>query len=192
MRRGLYVGRFQLFHNGHIGVIKYIDSQQDIDEIIIGIGSSQYDNLNKSPAEAWSRNPFTFEERKEMIKKSLEGIVSKPYSIVAVPDLHNYPLWLQRLEENLPKFQKVFTSVEYEWKYFLSRGYEVSNLPKIPDISGTMIRAMLNNGEDISSYVPPGTQQVLERIAGAERVRQLYEKDLSDVLNGKPISPNCS
>jgi nicotinamide mononucleotide adenylyltransferase len=127
-----------------------------------------------------------------MINKSLEGIVSKPYHIFAIPDLHNYPLWLQRLEENLPGFQKVFTSVEYEWEYFISRGYEVSDLPMIPDISGTMLRAMLNNREDITSFIPSGTQQVLERIGGAERVRQLYEKDLSEVIDGKLISLDCS
>ncbi|HJJ33958.1 MAG TPA: adenylyltransferase/cytidyltransferase family protein, partial [Methanocorpusculum sp.] len=37
--RGLYIGRFQPFHNGHKAVAEYI--AEEADELIVGIGSPQ-------------------------------------------------------------------------------------------------------------------------------------------------------
>jgi len=54
----LFIGRFQPFHSGHLDAIKQISEE----EIIIGIGSSQYSKTEE--------NPYSFEERKKMIKKS--------------------------------------------------------------------------------------------------------------------------
>ncbi len=41
MKRALYIGRFQLFHKGHLDVIKFIDAATDIDEIVLAVGSLQ-------------------------------------------------------------------------------------------------------------------------------------------------------
>ena len=38
-KRGLLIGRMQPVHNGHIEIIKQI--LEEVDEIIIGIGSAQ-------------------------------------------------------------------------------------------------------------------------------------------------------
>ncbi len=57
MIRGLYIGRFQPYHNGHDKMMSIISS--NVDEVIIGIGSSQ---------ESYTLyNPFTYEERLRMI-----------------------------------------------------------------------------------------------------------------------------
>jgi nicotinamide-nucleotide adenylyltransferase len=183
MRRGLYVGRFQIFHNCHLEVIKYIDSHDDIDEILIGIGSSQYSHLNKSPAESWSRNPFSFEERREMVERSLEGVIKKPYRIYPVPDLHNYTRWFESLRQILPEFMRMYTLNPEEQAYFQQRGYEAPAIPEIIGPSSTTIRDMLVRGEDISAYVPNGTLEVLMKIGGKSRINETYEKDLLDILS---------
>ena len=54
---GLLIGRFQPFHFGHLEAIHFGLSK--VDTLFIGIGSS-----NKSHQE---RNPFTADERKEMM-----------------------------------------------------------------------------------------------------------------------------
>ncbi|MGF3523208.1 MAG: adenylyltransferase/cytidyltransferase family protein, partial [Candidatus Bathyarchaeia archaeon] len=60
--RGLYVGRFQPFHLGHLDAIQKI--LEEVEEIVIVIGSSQYShNIH---------NPFTAGERLVMIRKALE------------------------------------------------------------------------------------------------------------------------
>ncbi|MEM3596417.1 MAG: adenylyltransferase/cytidyltransferase family protein, partial [Candidatus Bathyarchaeia archaeon] len=57
---GLYVGRFQPFHLGHLEVVRSILNRAD--ELIIAIGSSQYSHTR--------RNPFTAGERVTMIRES--------------------------------------------------------------------------------------------------------------------------
>ena len=59
---GLCIGRFQPFHLGHLSAIK--QALKKVDKLYIGIGSSQYDHEEY--------NPFTAEERREMIQRALE------------------------------------------------------------------------------------------------------------------------
>ena len=58
---GLYVGRFQPFHNGHKSVVK--EALKHCDRLIIAIGSAQESRTKK--------NPFTFEERRKFIWHAL-------------------------------------------------------------------------------------------------------------------------
>ena len=61
VNRGLYVGRFQPFHLGHLDAIKY--ALKEVDELVIVIGSAQYShNVN---------NPFTAGERLVMVRQAL-------------------------------------------------------------------------------------------------------------------------
>ena len=61
VNRGLYVGRFQPFHLGHLRAIKAV--LKEVDEIVIVIGSAQYSHN--------SNNPFTAGERLVMIRRAL-------------------------------------------------------------------------------------------------------------------------
>ena len=54
---GLFVGRFQPFHDAHLQIIQ--NALKEVEKLIIGVGSSQYSET--------AENPFTYEERKEMI-----------------------------------------------------------------------------------------------------------------------------
>ncbi len=68
--RGLYVGRFQPFHLGHLGAVKAV--LKEVDELVIVIGSAQYShNLN---------NPFTAGERLVMIRRALQEAKVNPPS----------------------------------------------------------------------------------------------------------------
>jgi Nicotinamide mononucleotide adenylyltransferase len=51
MKRGFYIGRFQPYHNGHQAVLEGI--AEEVDEIIIGVGSAQLSHD--------IQNPFTAE-----------------------------------------------------------------------------------------------------------------------------------
>src|SRR5659263_82481 len=61
VNRGLYVGRFQPFHLGHLDAIKYALKQ--VDELVIVIGSAQYSHN--------ANNPFTAGERLVMVRQAL-------------------------------------------------------------------------------------------------------------------------
>lgn len=60
---GLYIGRFQPFHKGHLNVVE--EALNHCDKLIIAIGSAQEFGTEK--------NPFSFELRKELISRSLWG-----------------------------------------------------------------------------------------------------------------------
>ena len=80
MKTGLLIGRFQPLQLGHVKMIEKILSE--VDFLKIGIGSSQY-NFTKE-------NPFTYEERKDMIECSISG----NYEIKSIPDIHNEVKWV--------------------------------------------------------------------------------------------------
>ena len=86
---GLLIGRFQPFHFGHLEAIHFGLSK--VDTLFIGIGSS-----NKSHQE---RNPFTADERKEMITSSLDRKTLRRVSIHYIPDLGDHSKWTYSIDE---------------------------------------------------------------------------------------------
>lgn len=70
------IGRFQPVHNGHINIFK--KAQQECKSMIVLVGSA---NAHRSTS-----NPFSFEERKEMIMRSLGKVTN-----VAVLPINDYP-----------------------------------------------------------------------------------------------------
>ena len=58
---GLYIGRFQPFHKGHLSVVR--EALEHCDRLVIAIGSAQESRTKK--------NPWTFEERRKFIWRSL-------------------------------------------------------------------------------------------------------------------------
>lgn len=72
---GLFIGRFQPFHHGHLSIVR--EALKKCDRLIIAVGSSQESRTK--------RNPFNFEERKEFIWRGLKGLNNKVI-IIPVPD----------------------------------------------------------------------------------------------------------
>ena len=79
-KRGLLIGRMQPVHNGHIEIIKQI--LEEVDEIIIGIGSAQLSHELK--------NPFTAGERLMMLNQALaeNDIERNRYYIIPMEDVN--------------------------------------------------------------------------------------------------------
>lgn len=75
---GVFIGRFQPFHNGHLAVIE--EALTKVNHLIILIGSP---NKARDP-----RDPFTFEERFAMIDSALteKGIDGTKVTAFALPD----------------------------------------------------------------------------------------------------------
>ena len=75
----IFIGRFQPLHRGHLKAIKWILKKEK--EIFIIIGSFQ-ESLTKN-------NPFSFQERKEMIEKTLKAEKIKNFKIYGISDFKN-------------------------------------------------------------------------------------------------------
>ena len=170
--RGLYVGRFQPFHLGHLGAVKAVLSE--VDELVVVIGSAQYShNLN---------NPFTAGERLVMIRCALQGAklnLSKLW-IVPVPDVHLHMLWVSAVEGYTPKFNVCFTNEPLTKRLFSEAGYPVKDIPFFDrkQYMSTVIREKMLQGDDgWKLLVPKSVADYISEIDGVNRLRALAGTD---------------
>jgi nicotinamide-nucleotide adenylyltransferase len=177
MKRALYLGRFQMFHLGHLDVLQHIDAAGDVGEIAVTIGSTQYDWRNKSPAWPWANNPFTYEERREMVVRSLEGVVRKPWSVFGVPDTHEHESWFAGLCAAVGEFSCLYSSDPEERSFFGAHGKEARDFPRKYRFHAGSVRRRVADGVDVRPFIPAGTQAVLERLDLRARMEALYALD---------------
>ena len=86
--KGIFIGRFQPFHKGHLNVIELM--QKECKKIIIGIGSAQLKSEDK--------NPLNYYARENIIKKVLENS-NIDFEIVRVDDKLNDDEWMNYILE---------------------------------------------------------------------------------------------
>ena len=168
--RGLLIGRFQPFHNGHIYVIKEI--QKVVDEVIICIGSAQKSHSLE--------NPFTAGERVMMIKKSLyKNGIKKNYYILPVSDVDNNSVWISHIKSLTPPFSKVYTGNTLVKRLFKEQGVEVETPPMYnrEEFSGTQIRQRMLEGKQWKKFVPKAVADVIEEVNGVGRIKDLAKSD---------------
>ncbi len=168
--RGLWIGRFQPFHKGHIYVINEI--QKEVDEVVICIGSAQ-----KSHS---LTNPFTSGERVMMIKKGLyENGIKKNYYIIPIPDVENNSLWVSHVKSLAPPFSKVYSGNTLVKRLFEETGSKAATPPMYnrSEYSGTEIRRRMLEGEPWEDLVPKGVVEVVKEVDGINRVLDLVKSD---------------
>ena len=173
--KGLFVGRFQPFHLGHLKAIKWI--LERCENVTVVIGSSQ-ESFTK-------RNPFTFEERKEMIKRSLEkeSVKEEQFEIIEVPDVFDCERWVKSILSKA-KFDVVFTKSLWVKRCFDLFEIPVKEHPIFGHYSARKIRGMMmEKDEDWEEYVPRAVSKSVKEICGVERLRDLAETDKASSTN---------
>ncbi len=161
----LFIGRFQPFHLGHLKVIQYASSRYQ--QIIIGIGSSQYQNT--------AENPFSYEERKQMITQSLKEQKISNYKILSIADIHNPPKWVDHVISIVKKFDIVLTNNTFTNELFTSKGYTVDITPIFnrKQYSGKGIRKRIQQEEPWEELVPSSVVKSIDEIKGVQRIKNL-------------------
>lgn len=169
--RGLYVGRFQPFHKGHLEAIKEILGE--IEELVIVIGSAQYSHN--------IRDPFTAGERLVMIRHALQeaGIDCSRLWIVPVPDVHLHMLWVSALEGYTPRFKIVYSNEALTRRLFTEAGYRVKSVKfferKI--FTSTLVRERMLKDQNWKTLVPESVAEFINGIDGVNRFRDLNRTD---------------
>jgi len=171
VKRGLFVGRFQPFHLGHTGAIK--DVLEEVDELVIVIGSAQYShNVN---------NPFTAGERLVMVRGALEeaGIAFSRVWVVPVPDVHLHVMWVSAVEGYAPKFDVVYSNEPLSRRLFMEAGYRVKAIRfhERKLYSSTEIRERMLRDESWEELVPKNVAAFVREIDGVNRLRDLTKSD---------------
>jgi nicotinamide-nucleotide adenylyltransferase len=171
LRRGLFVGRFQPFHLGHLGAIK--NALEQVEELIIVVGSAEYSHSEK--------NPFTAGERVEMIRAALKEASIDPaqYMIIPIRDVHIHATWVPFILSQTPEIDVVFTNEPLTSRLFKERQYRVERIPFIERTvySATEIRKRILKGKNWESLVPKSTAKLLVKFGGIERIRELAMSD---------------
>jgi nicotinamide-nucleotide adenylyltransferase len=164
----LLIGRFQPFHKGHLQLIQGVCAEYG--EVIIGMGSPQYGNTLE--------NPFTSGERKLMIEESLEKIGVKNYRVVLIPDIHNYPKWVDHVVSIISDFDVVLSNNSLTKRLFSKKGYVVkeTSLYDRDKYSGKEIRRRIINDESWVDLVPELVYNIIKNIGGVDRLKNLSKK----------------
>jgi nicotinamide-nucleotide adenylyltransferase len=162
---GLLIGRFQPFHLGHLAAVNFALS--NVDRLSICIGSSNRSNEK--------RNPFTADERKEMILSSLDDSALKKINIYYIPDVDDHEKWTYCVDSIVPKYDIVFSNDDFTHELFKKRGIKVIAVPleQRHVLSGTEIRAKIASDQNWSDFVPDGTRDVLLKINAKQRLANL-------------------
>jgi len=165
--RGLYVGRFQPFHRGHLEVVRGLVERSPEDELLVAIGSAEQ-------SYTWE-NPFTAGERFEMIDRAVREAGLSRVVIVPVPDISRHALWVRYLEGLLPRFDRVYTHNPLTRLLFERAGYPVESPPLFDRLrhEGSRIRELLARGEEVRALLPPAVGQYLEEIDAVARMTAL-------------------
>jgi len=164
---GLFIGRFQPFHQAHLSDIKL--ALKEYDKVIIAIGSSQEKETKE--------NPFSYEERKEMIETTLKAHKIVDYDIVPVPDINNDKEWVEHVKKIIPDFNIVYTGNNLTEKLFKEKNIKVKKIELIPHINATEIRKRILHKNNWKELVPKEVAEYIEKIDGIERIKE---------INGKP------
>tara|TARA_B100000700_G_scaffold331687_1_gene467084 strand:+ start:24905 stop:25429 length:525 start_codon:yes stop_codon:yes gene_type:complete len=170
MKLGYVIGRFNPLHKGHEHIIEKMIN--DNDEHIIFIGSS-----NKSRTK---ENPFSFEERKEMILK-----VFPHANVISLPDFNNLSDWKSNLLTNIDNFIKekislkikeinLYTGIKKgddvlrnEWLH--GTGHNIQGVVLKNNINATDIRNNIYNNNNIIN------------------IKELHKEIFDYILNKKEI-----
>lgn len=164
---GLFIGRFQPFHLGHLEAVKYILGK--VDRIIIVVGSSQFCYTYE--------NPFTAGERISMIEEALrdEGIPCEKYMIIPVPDIQSHKTWTAHVLTLVPEFHIIFSNNPSVLLPFRDLGFKVEEVPLInrSEYCATEVRRRIAKNENWEELVPPAVARFIRRIGGEKRIRSI-------------------
>lgn len=169
MTTALFIGRFQPFHKAHLQDIKNI--LKECNDIVIAIGSSQYSGTKD--------NPFSAEERIEMIEDALISEDIGNYTIFPVPDAGDDKRWVEQLLTLVPKFDIVYTGNEWTENCFNSykkKKFKIKKIKLIPGINSTTIRDKILKNENWQELVPEKVAEFIEEIKGVERIKKIFKK----------------
>ena len=173
--RGILIGRMQPIHKGDIQVIKKIF--EEVDEIIIGIGSAQLSHELK--------DPFTAGERVVMVTQALaeENINPSRYYIIPMEDINFNAIWTAHVKMMTPPFSIVYSGNPLVKQLFEEEGYEVKNPPLFDRLrlSGSEVRKRMLSDENWQDLVADSTIDVMNEIDGVKRLKNLSVKEISDL-----------
>jgi len=166
-KTGIFIGRFQPFHLGHLATVKY--ALEQVRHLYIVVGSSQKSHE--------FRNPFTAGERILMIRNTLndEQVDPSRYLIIPVPDASGHAVWTANIDQVVPKYEVVFSSDRLTLQLYKEKGVPVIEPPLLdrPIFSATEVRKRIIDGGRWKPLVPTSVVKIIDPIIAKGRFNGL-------------------
>lgn len=165
---GVYIGRFQPFHNGHKSVVDRMLAEND--RVCIAVGSDNSRSTN---------NPFSYSERIQLIDSAYRTS-SKPPSYVKIVDVpEDDDAWAAKVKQRVGHSNPNIDVVRLYGAYSDASSFYLDLFPewekRLTKLSGyhvhaTTIRLWLRNRDwtHIQQNVPPGTFEYLKQLVENE------------------------
>lgn len=187
----VYIGRFNPFHNGHAHVLKHALETSKL--VILLLGSA---GLARS-----LKNPFTFDERREMVSRWLATADIPDGVQVVIAPLRDFPynnaMWIRNVQrtvkdivksQNNPSLKQVFiTGSDRDESTWYLKAFPQWKLDLVPafrndlsgDLSATQIRELMFSADispelvvALGSMMPKSTHSfIMEFIGSPEHTR---------------------
>ena len=179
----VFIGRFQPFHLAHMRTIQI--ALELSDAVILALGSAQMERNIK--------NPFTAQEREQMILSNFSEEDAARIRFVHVIDVYNDKKWVNLVKTLVAGVVQPEHKVglighfKDESSYYLSLfpEWEMVELDSLVGaISATPLREAYYRGEVVESAFPLGTSEFLHKFKNNEIYQQLVNKfELNDKTN---------
>ncbi len=162
MKSSLFIGRFQPFHNGHLKVIKDILGENETITIVVC-----------GPEKPNEKNPFSFGEREEMLKKVFDNGGVR-YEIRKIPDVNDDDEWSEKIRK-LGGFDVAYSRNLWTIRCLKKIGIPVKKHKFYMRWKncGRVIRERILKGKEWKNLVPEEVYEYLKKIKGEERIRKL-------------------
>lgn len=139
----VFLGRFQPFHIGHMSIVERILT--DYQRLLLVIGSAEKSGTDE--------NPWTLQEREEIIRASIPLELQERMDIVWLDDVPDDDEWCENFKKILLSESILFTGNEWVRDICARHGIQTEWIDSYEiDISGTRIREMIQRGEDVSEF----------------------------------------
>jgi nicotinamide-nucleotide adenylyltransferase len=140
------VARWQPVHRGHVPVLRALCDRAS--QALIGIGSSNRHDL---------RNPFTLEERTDMVRLALGERTN--YALIPVPDLDDGPRWREMVVDLFGSLDLFVTDNPYVTSLLTDSYKTIKPVELVPKderiaVNGSMVRKEMARGDDWRALVP--------------------------------------
>ncbi len=171
----VFIGRFQPFHLAHKETVDIALRQSQ--QVILALGSAQNERNIK--------NPFSAQEREQMILSNYNEADQQRIKFVHVIDVYNDVKWVKLvttlIESMISPTDQVglIGHLKDESSYYLQLfpNWKMVELESLKNaISATPLREAYYRGEIQAQYLPQGTIDFLQQFQQTDVYRQLQQK----------------
>lgn len=163
MNIGLFIGRFQPFHNGHLAIIKL--ALQKVDRLKIVLGSAQISRTTE--------NPFNVKERQMLLEAALQEAGITRYELFTVEDIPKDEEYPTHVKKKVGDFEIVFAGEnKIIRKLFTEAGYKVITSARLNGWIATEIRQRMRQNQEYQGLVPKKVHAILKTRAFREIMQQ--------------------